>query len=578
MRRSALRAILFFFAIVQFNDAFSADCLFKLRKLITVQKTDMVQVNYKVPTIPKNGALSTFFSSSKNNGLIDGASDIKHFFRNIETAINDNSIATSYLFTSEKWDDQGLSKVLNSSLSIKSKMSNGKSLYLLKNQYDEIQLFGEVLNSFSGVFEIHKIGGAKFNSYLKELENRNLLRLKKVDSYNVGNSVNIDKYGTDGIVDIANSYIKAYDQLSAWSYTNSDRIDIVKSAYRYMIDLQRSGKIRTKPNSEDYVQKTIDRVKEINESSRISSENATDLVYESLSMNINAKLMIKIYRHAYNNISGDRYYYMTFLNSMFSNIKIRNLKGENISINETNWESTIEEYLVKYNSAVKEAGFWGDAMSPMMFAYSMLKSSKYDENIIHAKKVIKEIYDVIGNEKISGAILLLARGMKIDEDIDKVLNLARTIDRVYNKTSHDKGGAVLMGEVAEKESLSVEQVKKEYDYLYENVSLGNSETIGEAIYLGRKLNINFNEIMHSMNELHGRLYTHSSIDAQGVIDLLETLRLKKQVDAVANEAHDETQEINENIIINTIDDVIEEVADDTLNTILLMTIAINIAS
>lgn len=578
MRRSALRAILFIFAIVQFNDAFSADCLFKLRKLITVQKTDMVQVNYKVPTIPKNGALSTFFSSSKNNGLIDGASDIKHFFRNIETAINDNSIATSYLFTSEKWDDQGLSKVLNSSLSIKSKMSNGKSLYLLKNQYDEIQLFGEVLNSFSGVFEIHKIGGAKFNSYLKELENRNLLRLKKVDSYNVGNSVNIDKYGTDGIVDIANSYIKAYDQLSAWSYTNSDRIDIVKSAYRYMIDLQRSDKIRTKPNSEDYVQKTIDRVKEINESSRISSENATDLVYESLSMNINAKLMIKIYRHAYNNISGDRYYYMTFLNSMFSNIKIRNLKGENISINETNWESTIEEYLVKYNSAVKEAGFWGDAMSPMMFAYSMLKSSKYDENIIHAKKVIKEIYDVIGNEKISGAILLLARGMKIDEDIDKVLNLARTIDRVYNKTSHDKGGAVLMGEVAEKESLSVEQVKKEYDYLYENVSLGNSETIGEAIYLGRKLNINFNEIMHSMNELHGRLYTHSSIDAQGVIDLLETLRLKKQVDAVANEAHDETQEINENIIINTIDDVIEEVADDTLNTILLMTIAINIAS
>ncbi|MEO0336525.1 MAG: hypothetical protein AAF202_09025, partial [Pseudomonadota bacterium] len=360
-----------------------------------------------------------------------------------------------------------------------------------------------------------------------------------------------------------------------WSFSNANRIDIVKSAYRYALDLERKGELNLDLDKGEHIQLAIQKVIELNNASWISADNATDLVYEMMTLNISVDVMTELYRLATRRVGGDRMYYMLFLNSMLGHIKIRNLKGENIQITEANYESVFSEYEALYNKAEDLAGFWGSTYAPFMFAYSLLKGGDFEENIARGKQVAEIISDVGISQKIAGAILLVTLSTKIDEDLAKVRTLAENSKAIYRRTANDEGGAILLAEIMGREGSSVERMKAETNFMWNEIRIANEKTIGEAIYLSRRIPFTLGETRLAMNELDDRVYRTTSIEAQDVIDLLEILRLRRKLLGAGGDSQDpdgENTEATKDDAIELVEELIEETTDTILMTVILITV------
>ncbi|NQZ00223.1 MAG: hypothetical protein HRT45_06095 [Bdellovibrionales bacterium] len=561
------------FVVLLFIISTSAEALTCKFELRSTRQTEAVRT--RQPKLITSNWLSTLFSSRRYNGLVRNASGPASLLMNVESALKTNSINTTYAFTRGGWDDRGMSMFLDSANTHSHKMGNGLSLYLFKTSNGAVHLYAEIENEMSGSVEIHAVGNGQFRRSMKKWEREKSRRLSDVDTAIEGRVVDIDDYGTEGAVELVNEFLMAYDQMSGWSFSNANRIDIVKTAYRYALDLKRQDKLDLDIDKGEHIQLAIEKVKELNGASWITPDNATDLAYEMMTLGISVDVMTKIYRLATRRVGGDRMYYMLFLNSMLGHIKIRNMQGENIQINESNYEAIFSEYEAKYNKAEDLVGFWSGACAPFLFSYSLLKGGDFDANLETGRAAVGVIHDVGISKKIAGAILLVTLSLKVDEDLGRVKTLAENAKAVYRRTRNDEGGSILLAEVMEREGATVDQMRDQSRFMWDQIRIANEKTIGEAIYLSRRIPFTLGETRLAMNELDDRVYRTTSVEAQDVIDLLEILRIRRQLYGIGSGSgsiEDEGADDTKDTAIDLVEEIIEETTDTILMTVIIITV------
>ncbi len=560
----------------------------------TAQNLDTDPPSLEFPRLRVDNPIWSFatgwMSSGQYNSYIDQAQSIDHFFQTISAKIQAQEIPTSYHFTKGGWDDRGLSLYLKSSATRSYKMDNGKSIYLFKTSDGIVHMFVEMDDPKTNSTVIHAVGSKKFRRHLNNWNLAKTQLMTNVDEV-LGRQVhvNIDEYGTEDLVVLVNEFLMTYKQMSRGffsSFTNSDAIEVVKTAYKYALDQKRQrGQTSMSINNSEHVQLVIDSTKELYGASGITTENAADLVYEMLTLGMSVDVMTKLFKKSYYNISGDRLYYMLFLNSMLGHIKIRNLMGESIKITEQNYEQIFDEYKEKYKIARGEVGFFTSEYAPFLFTYALYKldDEKFEENVQNGKKLLSEIYDIVDSTKHAGALLLVSMSLKKDNDIEAVKQIAQNAKDIYKKSDNDASGSILLAEVLERDdSRSVETLTEDTSFLYNEVKLANSSTIGEAIYLARQINMGLIDVKHAMAEMHDRLYHNTSITSQNAIDILEILRLRKKIQDLDNAdsqtvAEDELAE-QARYSAEVVEEVIEEATNSAITTAIILTVVLNNAS
>ncbi len=386
------------------------------------------------------------------------------------------------------------------------------------------------------------------------------------------NIINMEEYSTPAVLDIVNDYVRARQQMKG--ATAAQRMEVVKSANRYLSYLKNQGKedlSKSEENHIDLMAKTATKL--YKESWTIDGDNATEFAYEMLVLNINSKVMAEFLKKASWDTS-DTVDFKLFLNGIFSDIRLRNLEGENIQINESNWKEIYNEYYSYFKQARDVAGFWSSSFTPHIYMYSLLKKGSFTDNLAKAKGLLQEIYDVVSDSDIAGVILLVAKLTDSDTSSESVRKLAENIKTIYKKSDNDRGGSILLGEVMQKNQLEMDLVLEQSSYIYHNAKSANYTTVGEAIHAGAKLKMTLSEIRQAFDEIYDRSYQGTSLTKQELVDMLETVVIRQKYQKVGD-ARKEIEEIAAEESLEALEEMMEEASDAAINAAIIATIIIN---